>query len=187
RAGHVCRPHRRARRQARTLQVAASSLYLGPARFDPAARRAAAASPEIDRGHAALAARPAQGLPPRAALPLPLREMRRASAPDRQRRPRLRLLPVAGIARRRLGRAAAGHEGSVMNGSAAPLLEAVGLSKNFSIGGRLSPGGRKTVRAVDNVSLQVWPGETVGLVGESGCGKSTLGRCLVRLYEVTSG
>ena len=75
-----------------------------------------------------------------------------------------------------------------MNGSAAaPLLEAVGLSKNFSIGGRLSPGGRKTVRAVDSVSLQVWPGETVGLVGESGCGKSTLGRCLVRLYDVTSG
>src|SRR5215813_3245860 len=72
-------------------------------------------------------------------------------------------------------------------GPAAPLLEAVGLSKNFTIGGRLSPGGRKTLRAVDNVSLQVWPGETVGLVGESGCGKSTLGRCLVRLYEISSG
>jgi len=37
-----------------------------------------------------------------------------------------------------------------------------GLSKNFSIGGRLSPGGRKTVRAVDNVSLQVWAGENRG-------------------------
>jgi peptide/nickel transport system ATP-binding protein len=71
--------------------------------------------------------------------------------------------------------------------STVPLLEAIGLSKNFSLGGRLSPGGRKTVHAVDNVSLKIWPGETVGLVGESGCGKSTFGRCLVRLYDITDG
>ena len=67
------------------------------------------------------------------------------------------------------------------------LLEAFDVVKHFRVGGALHPGGRQVVRALDGVSLSVDRGETVGLVGESGCGKSTLGRCLIRLYELTSG
>jgi peptide/nickel transport system ATP-binding protein len=68
-----------------------------------------------------------------------------------------------------------------------PLLRAIDVKKQFVLGNSLFRGQRKIVYAVDGVSLDVYPGETLGLVGESGCGKSTLGRCLMRLYEITSG
>ena len=66
------------------------------------------------------------------------------------------------------------------------LLEIKDLKKHFSIKG----GGfrnKQTVKAVDGVSLHIFKGETLGLVGESGCGKTTLGRTIIRLYEPTSG
>ncbi|HEY3057444.1 MAG TPA: ABC transporter ATP-binding protein [Chloroflexota bacterium] len=72
--------------------------------------------------------------------------------------------------------------------TALPIVAASGLTKHFPAGGGL-PFVRSSawVRAVDNVSLEIGQGQSVGLVGESGCGKSTLGRLLLRLIEPTSG
>ncbi|MEI8025566.1 MAG: oligopeptide/dipeptide ABC transporter ATP-binding protein [Pseudomonadota bacterium] len=61
------------------------------------------------------------------------------------------------------------------------FVEIKNLSKHFNLG------DNKFLHAVDEVTLSIANGETLGLVGESGCGKSTLGRLLVRMYEQTSG
>lgn len=61
------------------------------------------------------------------------------------------------------------------------LLEISNLKKHFEIKKNVS------LQAVDGVTLDIYRGETLGVVGESGCGKSTLGRTIIRLYEPTSG
>ena len=68
-----------------------------------------------------------------------------------------------------------------------PLISARDLTKHFTVGKTMRPGSGRTVHAVEDVTLDVHRGETVGLVGESGSGKSTLGRCMTRLYDPTSG
>ena len=68
-----------------------------------------------------------------------------------------------------------------------PLVRIKNLSKHFLSHSGLLKDSAKAVLALDNVSFEIYEGETLGLVGESGCGKSTLGRTILQLYRPTSG
>src|SRR5690606_7200274 len=130
------------------------------------------------RGQAAVAGGHASGLCVPPALPVRPAGLRRGGAAAdaaRGRQPRLSV-PPRGLA----GRAAGGAA------MTAPLLEVRNLTKEFPLretGFRR----RRVLRAVDDVSFTVAPGEALGLVGESGSGKSTTARCVMRLIEPTSG
>ena len=67
------------------------------------------------------------------------------------------------------------------------LLQVVNLKKYFPIRRGIWQKTIAQVKAVDDVSLEIFPGETFGLVGESGCGKSTLGKTLIRLHTPSAG
>lgn len=71
--------------------------------------------------------------------------------------------------------------------SAAPILRVEHLVTRFDLRGGLFNRITRRVHAVENVSFDLYPGETLGLVGESGCGKSTTGRSLLKLVDSQSG
>lgn len=75
----------------------------------------------------------------------------------------------------------------IASSSVSPLLQIRDLKMHFPVKDGVFMRTGKFNKAVDGVSIEIMPGETLGLVGESGCGKSTLGRCIARLYQPTAG
>jgi oligopeptide/dipeptide ABC transporter ATP-binding protein len=73
-------------------------------------------------------------------------------------------------------------ENSAVKTQKKELIQVRHLVKHFAV-----ENSEDVVRAVDDITFDIFEGETLGLVGESGCGKSTVGRCLLRLYEPTGG
>ena len=124
--------------------------------------------------------------------PLPVRIRTAAAKPIRrwlrymQPGPPRRLLP----ARQGLNKRAGGCRWLTFNPEPKPwppLVKVRDLKMYFPIHSGLFRSHTGDIKAVDGISFDIMPGETLGLVGESGCGKSTVGRSILRLYDVTGG
>ncbi|MDH5428777.1 MAG: ATP-binding cassette domain-containing protein, partial [Nitrospirota bacterium] len=74
-----------------------------------------------------------------------------------------------------------------MTAPTSALLQVTGLKKYFPVRSGIFSRVSAWVKAVDDITLQINYGETLGLVGESGCGKTTVGRSILRLQEPTAG
>ena len=188
------------------VMYAARLIETGPAAavfgqpIHPYARGLLAAVPRLDRGRASQLAT-IEGAPPNLLDP-----------PEGCRfRPRCRYAIDACADVPPLDEAEAGHfaacfrageidalDSTTQQDGAAPPVPIAGdsgdailcmdhTSKFFPVGGGLLRGPARYVKAVNDVSLHIMPGETLGLVGESGCGKSTLGRLVLRLDDPTGG
>ena len=116
-------------------------------------------------------------LPQRPTVPTGGEAPRRTTPAPRLRTP----APIAG------GGVGAGIAAGALAVPAEPLVKAESVSKYFPVEQGLFRRTPRQLRAVDGVSLDILPGETLGLVGESGCGKSTFGRTLLRLLDPTYG
>ena len=75
----------------------------------------------------------------------------------------------------------------MLDKSTTPILKVQNLKMYFPIYKGIMRRHVGNVMAVDDISFEINPGETLGLVGESGCGKSSAGRAILRLYDITGG